>query len=149
VNTRIVLLVLTGAVGVTAVAGGVALILGALVSDLATVLSPPVAYLEGSPFATFLVPGLVLAVVVGGTHLAAFAALLRRTPRRHLVTTIAAFGVLIWIFVQMMFIPFSPLQAGYFAAGLAEVGFVLLALGVLRDRPDPLPTAATGRRLDG
>lgn len=48
------------------------------------------------------------------------------------LTAVAGFGLLIWIFVQMMFIPFSPLQAIYFAAGLAEVGFVLLGLGLVR-----------------
>lgn len=31
----------------------------------------------------------------------------------------------------MVFIPFSFLQAFYFAFGLAEVGLVMLALGVL------------------
>ena len=41
-------------------------------------------------------------------------------------TSTAAFGLLIWIFVQMMFIPFSLLQAGYFAAGLVELGLLLL-----------------------
>jgi hypothetical protein len=34
--------------------------------------------------------------------------------------------------VQMVFIPFSFLQAIYFAVGIAETGLVLLALGILR-----------------
>ena len=48
----------------------------------------------------------------------------------------AAFSILIWIFVQMVFIPFSVLQCVYFAAGLAELGLLLLlmALGSPRHR---------------
>jgi hypothetical protein len=151
VSSRIALVVLTAISGLTAVAGGIALALGALVPDLATVLSPPVAYLEGSPFATFLVPGFLLALVVGGTQLWALASLLRSAPHRHLVTAIAGFGLLIWIFVQMMYIPFSLLQAAYFAAGLAEIGFVLLALGVFARRADPEPASSrrAQRRADG
>jgi hypothetical protein len=37
---------------------------------------------------------------------------------------------LIWIFIQMVFIPFSVLQAVYFAAGLAELGLLLLLMGL-------------------
>ena len=57
---RTLLLIATGFVAVTAFAGGAALLAGALSPDLATVLSPPVEYLEGSPFDSYLVPGLVL-----------------------------------------------------------------------------------------
>lgn len=140
--TRALLIGMTGAVAVTAFGGGVALILGAIVPSLATILSPPVSFLAGSPFSSFLVPGIVLGAVVGGTHLAAAVLLLRRTPRRYLVTVVAAYAVLIWIFVQMIFIPFSFLQAAYFAAGLGELGLVLLALGVMRRHP----AATTSRR---
>jgi hypothetical protein len=128
---RLGLLVTTLAVALTAVAGGAALIVGSLDASLATVLSPPVEYLEGSPFGSYLVPGIILAVVLGGVHLVAFVLVYRRHDRWILASAIAAFDALIWIFVQMMFIPFSFLQAFYFALGLAEVGLVMLALGVL------------------
>ena len=49
----------------------------------------------------------------------------------------AAIALLIWVFVQMMFIPFSFLQALYFAFGIAETGLVLVALGILRLRSNP------------
>jgi hypothetical protein len=128
---RLGLLVTTLVVAVTAAAGGAALIVGSLDASLATVLSPPVTYLGGSPFDSYLVPGIVLAAVLGGLHLATFVLVYRRHDRWILAGAIAAFDALIWIFVQMMFIPFSFLQAFYFAIGLAEVGLVMLALGIL------------------
>lgn len=129
---RVSLLALQAFVAVTALAGGAALILGALNPELATVLSPPAAYLEGSPFASYLLPGLLLAVVVGGTQAVAFLLGLRRSDVGLLGAATAAIALLIWVFVQMMFIPFSFLQAIYFAVGIAEIGLVLLALGILR-----------------
>jgi len=128
---RITLTVLSAAIGVTAVAGGLALIIGALTAASGGVV-PPRAYLGGSPFTTYVVPGLILAVVVGGTHLTASVLVGRERPSGAFATAVAAFGLLIWIFVQMMFIPFSPLQAAYFVAGLGELGLVLLGLGLFR-----------------
>lgn len=128
---RIGLLISTIVVGVTAVAGGAALIVGSVSPSLATVLSPPVEYLEGSPFSSYLIPGVILALVLGGLHLVVFVLVLRRHDRWVLAGAVAAFDALIWIFVQMVFIPFSFLQAFYFAFGLAEAGLVMLALGIL------------------
>jgi hypothetical protein len=119
-------------VAVTAIAGGGVLVLGALMPTTATVFSPPDEYLLGTPFSSYLVPGLLLALVVGGLHTAAFILDLTRHPRRVLAAATAGFAVLIWIFVQMMFIPFSFLQAVYFVAGLAELGLVMLVLGITR-----------------
>ena len=129
------LLVTAALIGVTALAGGAALVLGSLDPGLATILSPPAEYLEGSPFGSYLVPGLILGLVLGGLHLAVFVLILRRSRWWVLAGAVAAFDVLIWIFVQMVIIPFSFLQAAYFALGALEAGLVMLALGVLRPRP--------------
>lgn len=127
---RRTLLVVQAFVAVTALAGGVALMLGALSPQLSSVLSPPVDYLEGSPFASYLVPGLLLGVLLGGVHIVAFVALLRRAGWALFASAAAAFAALIWIFVQMMFIPFSFLQAVYFVAGIVEAGLVMVLLGL-------------------
>ncbi|MDN4596796.1 hypothetical protein [Leifsonia virtsii] len=131
---RITLTVLTGAVGLTAVAGGLALLVAALTSTNGGGVTPDRSYLGGSPFTSYIVPGLVLAVVVGGTHILAAVLTGRGSQAGPFAAAVAGFGLLIWIFVQMMFIPFSPLQAIYFLAGLAELGLVLLGLGLFRRR---------------
>lgn len=144
-STRITLLVVEAFVAVTAIAGGLALMIGALVPDLATVLSPPVEYLEGSLFSSYLVPGLALALVLGGIHALAFILLLRRRPSALLASAAAGFAALIWIFVQMMVIPFSFLQAVYFIAGAVELGLVMLLLGLLPVTPS---TTARSRPVE-
>ena len=129
--TRITLLLVEAFVAVTAFAGGLALIVGALMPDLSMVVTPPVEYLEGSAFSSYLVPGLVLALVLGGIHAIAFVLLSRRRPSALLAGATAGYAALIWIFVQMMLIPFSFLQAAYFIAGAVELGLVMLLLGLL------------------
>lgn len=129
---RVSLLVLLALVAVTAIAGGIALIVGALNPQLATVLNPPVDYLTGTPFSSYLVPGLVLALVIGGLHAVAFALGIRRNELDLLGAAVAGMALLIWVFVQMIYIPFSFLQAVYVALGLAEIGVIMLALGILR-----------------
>jgi hypothetical protein len=131
---RVSLLVLECLVAVTAIAGGFALILGALNPELATVLNPPASYLSGSPFSSYLVPGIVLAVVIGGLHTAAFALGITRNALGLLSGATAGMALLVWVFVQMIFIPFSFLQVLYVAFGLGEIGAVMLALGILRFR---------------
>ena len=131
---RITLTVLTGAVGLTAVAGGLALVVAALGSSDGGGAAPDRAYLGGSPFTSYLAPGIVLAVVVGGTQLLASVLTGRAARSGPFAAAVAGFGLLIWIFVQMMFIPFSPLQAIYFVVGLGELGLVLLGLGLFRRR---------------
>ncbi|WP_173923520.1 hypothetical protein [Agromyces sp. Marseille-P2726] len=139
--TRITLLVVQAFVAVTAFAGGVALAAGSIVPDLASAITPPAEYLEGSPFSSYLVPGLVLALVLGGVHAVAFVLLLRRRPSALFVSAAAGYAALIWIFVQMMVIPFSFLQAVYFMAGAVELGLVMLLLGLL-----PITRSTEARR---
>jgi hypothetical protein len=130
-SIRLSLTLLATAIGLTAMAGGFALVLGTVDTSNAGGIAPDYAFLEGSPFTSYLVPGLLLAIVIGGLHLLAAFMLGRGSRFGPLAAAVAAFGLLIWIFVQMVFIPFSPLQAIYFVAGLGELGFVLLILGLL------------------
>jgi len=127
---RLTLTFVAGFVALTAFAGGAALIVGSLVPALSTVLVPPADYLLNSPFASYALPGLVLFLVVGGSQAFASIACAVRWPWAPAAIAVAGFSCLIWIFVQMIFIPFSPLQAVYFILGLLELGLLLLALGV-------------------
>ncbi|MBM7502970.1 hypothetical protein ACFPER_05790 [Agromyces aurantiacus] len=116
---------------VTAVLGGAALVAGSVLDWSGTPLAIPEDYLAGSPFSSFVLPGLALALVVGGSHAVAFVMVARRMRWAMLASAIAGFGVLVWIFVQMIYIPFSPLQATYFVLGVVELAAVLVQLDVL------------------
>lgn len=130
----ILLLIVLGLVALTSIAGGLVMALGSWLGPeklgLPAEAQVPVEYLNGSPFSSFLVPGLLLALIVGGLHTAAFAFLLRHHRLAGLFTAAAGYSILVWIFVQMTLIPFSVLQVIYFGAGLAEIGLLLLLLGV-------------------
>ena len=149
---RLTLLLVQAFVALTALAGGAVLMISALSDGFSSSWTPPSEYLEGSPFASYLVPGLILAVVIGGGHVFAFAELERHRPWALLGAAAAGFALLIWIFVQMAVIPFSALQAVYFGAGLLEIGLVLLLLdvhhrlGPRRHAPAARVEEAAGRR---
>ena len=89
--------------------------------------------LEGSPFATFLVPGLLL-TGIGAAHAAAFALQLRRRPRAWFWTGFAAGALVVWIGVQLFIIQPSFLQPLLFAIGAAE-GLLALAQWRASRRP--------------
>ena len=129
---RIALLIVQAFVALTAFAGGTALVIGSLGAELPVSITMPPADLAGSPFDSYVIPGLMLAVVLGGVHVVAFVLLVRRRPSALFVAAVAGYATLVWIFVQMVYIPFSFLQALYFAAGLAELGLVLVLLGLFR-----------------
>ena len=93
----------------------------------------PLSALAGSPFETYLGPGLILLTVLGiGPLVAARLAWLR-----HPLAPFAAFGVgvalLIWVAVEIAIIGYSnepPLQAIYLVMGVA---ITVVALGWLAE----------------
>jgi hypothetical protein len=110
-------LVLAGFAGITSLAGGIALIAGAI---------PTTSILAHTPFGSYVLPGLLLAGVVGGLGLAC-AVLAWRRARAWVDLAILAGGALIvWIVAELaMLRAWSWLQALYLGLGGA-----LLALGV-------------------
>lgn len=112
--------------------GAVSSLAGAVLAIGANGGGVPVAYLTNSPFSSYVVPGLILGVVVGGTQLAAAIALLARRRTALLFSAVAGFGMLIWIFVELAIIrQYSWLQAAYFILGGLELILVLALLGVI------------------
>jgi hypothetical protein len=92
----------------------------------------PREYLAGSPFDSYLVPGLILGVVVGGTQLWATIALVIRHRWSLPISAVAGFGMIIWIFVELAIIlVYSFLQTLYFGLGTLELILVLLLLGIV------------------
>jgi hypothetical protein len=112
--------------------GALSALAGAVLAIAANGAGVPLKYLADSPFPSYAVPGFILGVVVGGTQLAAAIALLRRQRIALLLSAIAGFGMLIWIFVELVIIrQYSWLQSAYFALGVLELILVLALLGIL------------------
>ncbi|WP_336630497.1 MULTISPECIES: hypothetical protein [unclassified Microbacterium] len=90
----------------------------------------PHAWLEGTPFESFVVPGVILGLVVGGSQALALAAQhghFRVAPGIHAA---AGLVMMTWIFAEIAILrQWSPLQGIYFATGLVQVALAVLALG--------------------
>jgi hypothetical protein len=142
---RFLLLVITGSVAVTAVTGGIALAAGSLRPAGRSVVVPSLEHLEGSHFDSYLLPGVLLAGIVGGLHVLAVTAVLAGMRRASLAVAIAGYALVIWIVVQMTIVPSGPLQMICAAAGLAEIGLVLLVLGMVDPGSGPRRRGEPGR----
>lgn len=106
----------------------------------------PLEYLANSSFSSYAGPGLILGVVVGGTQLGAAIALLRSRPSALLLSAIAGFGMIIWVFVELaVILAYSFLQALYFALGTLEL---VLAFALLNIVPGMVSPARTPVRAD-
>ncbi len=110
----IILIVLTIFLALTTIAGGIAL--------MANIISMPVSLLQGSVFGSYTIPGLALAVLVGGGAVFAAVLLLRRSRFGLLFATTAGVMIMFFEFVEMLVIG-SPagiartLQVFYFGLG--------------------------------
>ncbi|RLP78107.1 hypothetical protein D9V32_00615 [Mycetocola tolaasinivorans] len=108
---------------VSAIAGGIGLIFG-------DGIGMPSAWLEGSVFSSYLWPGIILGVIVGGSQ--ALALLASYGHRKWALDFQIAAGLImmIWIFVEIAIIlVWSPLQGIYFATGLVQTVLAVLLLG--------------------
>jgi len=109
----------------SAIGGGI----GMLATDG---LGMPLRSLSTSPFTSFVVPAAVLIVVIGGTQVLSATLLLAKREAALLWTSVAGFGMLIWIFVETMVIRGgSWLQVLYFATGTLQLVLVVTLLGVV------------------
>jgi len=131
--------------------------IGALGGGLVLMIAPrgeimplPLSALAGSPFDTYLVPGLILFGVLGvGPLVAALLAWLRH-PLAPTAAFVVGVGLLIWVAVEVAIIGYSnepPLQAMY---GILGVLIVLVAcrwlLGVGLPRLDGMPPRRSDHR---
>src|SRR5688572_10806767 len=94
---------------VGALAGGTALMLG----SRGEIIPLPLALLNGSPFQTYFVPGLILFSVLGLGPLAAALLLWRRHPLAPVAASAVGVALLTWLVVQIALIGYSgnpPLQ---------------------------------------
>src|SRR5664279_733175 len=89
---------------VLVVFGTLSALVGAVLAIASNGAGVPLEYLANGPFSSYFVPGLILGLVVGGTQLAAAIALLTKRDTALLLSAIAGFGMLIWIFVELAMI---------------------------------------------
>ncbi|SEM68165.1 hypothetical protein E3O25_15075 [Cryobacterium sp. TMT1-3] len=112
--------------------GAVSACAGAVLGIAANGAGVPLSYLAGTPFSSYVVPGLILGIVVGGTQLASAVALLAHWRVALILSTIAGFGMVIWVFAELAVLTeYSWLQTLYFGLGAVELIAVLALLGVV------------------
>lgn len=123
--------------------------LSAIISGIALLmtggLGMPADSLANSPFASFMWPGLILVVIVGGSQALAAGLLIRRSESALLWSAVAGFGMVIWIFTEISLIPDSSwLQVLYFVTGTAQITLVFAMLGIVSWLPRvPLRASAS------
>ncbi len=121
---RIILIVLTAFLALTAMGGGIAL--------LANINRPPLEQLQGSIFKSFTIPGLALFFLVGGGALVASILLIQDSRFGVFAAMAAGFIIMFFEFVEVLVIG-SPagvaltLQLFYYGLGTLIVGFSMLS----------------------
>jgi len=116
----VTLFVANAFVALTALFGGITLSLG--------VDKFPAQWLVGTPFPSYLIPGLILAVIVGGSATLAAVTIPRRSHQGAFLSIIAGVILLGWLLGERLILPkgvFDPrfwwLEALYVVAGLCMV----------------------------
>ncbi len=130
---RIPLMVLSAFLALTAIAGGFALATG--------LNAPPVDMLKGSIFRSFIVPGLALAVIVGGLALCALILAAIRHGLGELACIAAGAAIIVFEVVEILTIGSPPgistiLQVFYLAFGGLLVVLGLIGFFITRRRLD-------------
>jgi hypothetical protein len=124
-RVRLALVVLELFVALGAVAGGIALLRGTFTQGI------PVAWLADTPFSDYTVPGLVLAVVIGGGMMLAAATVFIRREWAVLISVVAGIFMSGFEVVEAVsidskgasgFLLVAGLQIFYFLLGLAIFG---------------------------
>ncbi|MGE0430807.1 MAG: hypothetical protein AB7K09_11815 [Planctomycetota bacterium] len=85
------------------------------------------ALLAGSPFNDFMIPGLVLLLLHGGTGIVAGVASLNGWRHGGIATAVLGVAMVIWIAVQVAVVGFSWLQPVFATVGLVEIGMGVAA----------------------
>jgi hypothetical protein len=122
---RIALVVIEAFIGLGAIYGGIAILIGAFDQWL------PVAWPQGTPFSDYTIPGLALAIVVGGAMVVATATVFIQREWAVLISAVAGIFMAGFEVVEVgsvdskagNWLPLmAELQALYFALGLAIFG---------------------------
>jgi len=123
-SVRIILVIIEVFIGLSAISGGIALLIGAFAQWL------PVAFLQGTPFSNYIIPGLVLTIVVGGGML--LAAATQFIQREWAVYLSAAMGFIMigWVIVEVAIINRNE-QAMIPSTIVQQILFLVLGLVIV------------------
>lgn len=103
--------------GASGIVGGT----GLIIDPSGELLNIPITWLKGSPFPDYLIPGIILASILGIYPLIAFIGLLRRHDWAVTATRNLGFALIIWIATEIIVIGYQaepPLQLIYGILGL-------------------------------
>lgn len=100
--------------GITAAAGGIGLVSGNT--------NPPLVWLRDTPFDSYMLPGFILALIIGGSSLLAALLLWKKRESGYMAALLAGLLMIGWIIGELILLQhFSGLQIVYIASGLAVV----------------------------
>jgi hypothetical protein len=131
-------------VALAAIGGGLALALGMEAGRF------PLSWLQGTPFADYVGPGLILAIVVGGSAAVATVAAVRDARQGGRVSVVAGAILVGWVVSEIAILTgdgevVSPTEAVFLGVGL-----VMVALGaVVARRAEARRGPASGGRAAG
>lgn len=111
--------------GLSGTAGGI----GLIADPTGSALGIPHEWLQGSPFSSYLVPGIVLLLVLGFFPLIVARAVFFRRPWSWHASLFVSLALIIWIVVEILIIGYQPrpaLQLIYGLLGVAMLALVLL-----------------------
>lgn len=87
--------------------------------------------LAGSPFGSWLMPGILLVAFVGGGYLTAAVCLAADAAFAQALSVVAGLGLIVFEVCEVAWLGFQPLEAAFMAVGMS-----VAALGLtLSDRP--------------
>lgn len=112
--------------GVSGVAGGY----GLTMDPTGSAVGLDVEWLNGSPFADYLIPGIILFVVLGFAPLIVAVGIIRRLRWACMASLLVGLALLIWIIVEVVIVGYiaqPPLQVVYGLIGCGIVATTLLA----------------------
>jgi len=111
--------------GISGLFGGLTLV----IDPSGELLQMPLSMLAGSPFDTFLIPGIILFSILGIFPMIVFYGLWKRTNWAWTGTLIVSAALIIWIGVEILMVGYHskpPLQLIYGLLGLILLGLVMM-----------------------
>lgn len=113
--------VLAGLIALTAIGGGMAMLVGA---D-----QFPLEWLRDTPFTSYTIPALILAVVVGGSMLAAALSAFTRRPMTAMLASVAGLFLIGFITIEVLILKQTPPGPTWIEIIYFGLGAVIMGLG--------------------